>query len=225
MPVIPFRIQIQNLSKSFHQQIIFNNLSFTLFKGNRLAVTGPNGSGKSTFLKVFVGKMKPDSGTVALIKGKKSISTEFFYQSIAWDAPYIEIYPYFTVKETFYWHFQFFKPILDFENWLDILQLKSFQNKDLKYLSSGTLQRVKVGLALFSQTPILILDEPTANMDSENARKIIELIYGYTQNRILVIASNLLREIERDDQQLMNTYTSENLSFYHYKKIDEGESE
>ncbi len=223
MPVIPFQIQIQNLSKSFHQQIIFNNLNLTLFQGNRLAVTGPNGSGKSTFLKVFVGKMKPDSGKVAFIKGKKSISTEFFYQDIAWDAPYIEIYPYFTINETFYWHFQFFKPILDLKNWLDILQLKSFQNKELKYLSSGTLQRVKVGLALFSQTPILILDEPTANMDSENAQKIIELIYGYSENRILLIASNLFREIERNDQQLIGIYTNENLYFHHYKKIEREE--
>ncbi|GIV43012.1 MAG: heme ABC exporter ATP-binding protein CcmA [Bacteroidia bacterium] len=219
MLAIPFQIQILNLSKSFHQQSIFKDLSFNLYPSHRLAVTGPNGSGKSTFLKVFVGKMQSDSGNVSLIKGKKSVSSDFFYKYIAWDAPYIEIYPYFSVKETFYWHFQFFTPILSLKEWLNVLQLEDFQNKELKYLSSGTLQRVKVGLALFSQTPILVLDEPTANMDTGNANKMIELIYTYSQNRILVIASNLLREVERTDQQLVCSFHSGSLVFHLYTKI------
>lgn len=218
MPVIPFQIQIQNLSKSFHRSVLFRQLNFTLLPGYRLFITGSNGAGKSTFLKVFAGKLKADTGSIVIIKGKKRVSSEYFFKHIAWDAPYIHLYPYFTVEETFYWHFQFYEPLLTFKEWIKILQLKSFENQELKYLSSGTLQRVKVGLALFSKTPILILDEPTANMDTNNAKHIIELIYQYSKERVLIIASNLLREIERNDQVLIENYLTENLNFHLYKQ-------
>lgn len=221
MPLTPFQIQIQNLSKSFHNQILFKELNFNLYLGNRLSVTGVNGSGKSTFLKTIVGKMKPDEGKIIFMRNHQPIHHEFFYQFIAWDAPYLEIYPHFSIKETFFWHFQFFQPILSLNEWLNILQLKNFQNKPLKYLSSGTLQRVKVGLALFSQTPILVLDEPTANMDPQNAELMIHLIYQYTSNRILVIASNLLREIERFDHKLIASYSSFHLNFQLYETVNE----
>ena len=213
MPLIPFQIQIQNLSKSFHEHSVFKNVNLYLLPNNRLVINGPNGSGKSTFLKVFTGKMKPSSGKVTFSINSRPISEEFFYQYIAWDAPYMDIYPYFNIQETFYWHFQFVKPILRFNEWVDILDLKSYQFKELKYLSSGTLQRVKVGLALFSNTPILILDEPTANMDNENSQKIIELVQNFSKDRILLIASNLLRETEWIKNKHSENYFSELLTF------------
>ncbi len=219
MQVIPFQIQIQNLSKSFHKSPIFKNLNFTIIKGDRLIVTGPNGSGKSTFLKVLVGKMKADSGNVLFIKNKKIFHNELLYLNVAWDAPFIELYPYFNIQETFYWHFQFVRPILQYKDWLKILELKSYQNKELKYLSSGTLQRLKVGLALFSDTPILVLDEPTANMDNDNAKKIIDLVDVYSKNRILIIASNLFRETAWLDELNSKVYISEKLIFSIFRPV------
>ncbi len=216
MLVTPFQIQIQNLSKSFLKQFIFKDLFFSLFPGDRLAITGPNGAGKSTFLKVFVGKIKPDTGSITFIKGKKHIPSDYLYKNVAWYAPYLEIYPYFNIQQTFYWHFRFFQPLLNYQEWLEILDLKAFQNKPLKNLSSGTLQRAKVGLAIFSDTPILVLDEPTANMDSHNAHKIIDLIYTFSKDRILVIASNLIREIHWIKEKKFKLIHSENLNFYNF---------
>jgi len=211
------RIQIQNLSKSFSSKSIFQNLQFQLEQGNHLVISGPNGAGKSTFLKVFSGKMKPDTGTIQLIKNKKIVPQDFFFQNIAWDGPYIDVYPYFNLQETFYWHYQFFLPVFSFQEWIKILDLKPYQNTEIKYLSSGTLQRVKVGLALFSQTPILMLDEPTANMDIDNSHKILQLIRYYSENRILLIASNLLRETEWLNPKDSESYSSDLLTFHLYK--------
>ena len=75
-----------------------------------------------------------------------------------------------------------------------ILDLEAHIEKPLQFFSSGMLQRLSVGLALVSDTPLLLLDEPTSNLDTVQATKLISLIEKYSANRTLILASNLERE-------------------------------
>ena len=119
------------------------------------------------------------------------------YPHISWSAPYLDLYLDLTLEEHLNMHFRFKKCLLDDEKEvMKILQLEKHKHKKLRYYSSGMLQRAKVGLALFTQTPILLLDEPTSNMDTQNADKILTLIEENLQNRIFILASNMEREYQ-----------------------------
>lgn len=117
------------------------------------------------------------------------------YQHISWTGPQITIYPDFTLQEHIHLHFKFKKTLLqNASEMIPLLNLEEHSEKKLRFYSSGMLQRVKLGLALFSHSEILMLDEPTSNMDEKNAAFVLKLIEEYRQNRILILASNLERE-------------------------------
>ena len=82
------------------------------------------------------------------------------------------------------------------EEVIDILNLRPHIDKKLRFYSSGMLQRAKVGLALFTQSDILLLDEPTSNMDPDNANLILDLIDNHLEERTYVLASNMEREYQ-----------------------------
>lgn len=214
MPPPRLTISIQNLNKTFDRQLIFKDLSFQIHTPQVLIITGTNGAGKSTLIKTIAGKLKPDSGNIHFILGKKQVLNSAFFHFLAWDMPYLEQYPYFSVKQTFQAHFQFKKPLLSFSEWLQKFELQAFKDISLIKLSSGTLQRVKTGLALNSDTSLLLLDEPTANMDAHFASLFLKLLQSFIHNRILVLASNLEREYEPFLQKPYQTYENQQLRLF-----------
>lgn len=219
MPLPRLTISIQKLSKTFDRQVLFKDLTFQISAPQVLIITGTNGAGKSTLIKTIAGKLKPDAGSIHFILGKKQVINSALFHFLAWDMPYLELYPYFSVEQTYHAHFQFKKQILSFSEWLQKFELQAFRDVSLIKLSSGTLQRVKTGLALNSDTPLLLLDEPTANMDSHFAALFLQLLQSFIQNRILILASNLEREYEPFLQKPYQTYENQQLRLYLADKL------
>jgi ABC-type multidrug transport system ATPase subunit len=193
-----FTVQVKNASKRFHNEWIFKNLDLELSSGNTLAITGGNGSGKSTLLKCLSGAIPLTSGTIQYQAGSTQISEEHWFRSLALATPYLELPEEFTLSEVINFHFQFKNPLQNRTNTeiLEVLGLEKHKSKAISQFSSGMKQRVKLALAIFSEVPLLLLDEPTTNLDTQGLSWYLKLIQQYSPGRILVICSNDPREYD-----------------------------
>lgn len=184
-------ISLANVGRRFNQEWIFRNVNYEFNVAEKYAVLGPNGSGKSTLLSVLLGSLSPSEGTINYKSGV-DIPVEEIYRSISFAAPYLDLIEEFTLQETINFHFKFkaFYEGMNAESVLDLLGLAKSQDKALKYFSSGMKQRTKLALACCSNTPILLLDEPTSNLDKQGMGWYLQLIERFSVNRTLIIGSN-----------------------------------
>lgn len=184
-------IDLANVGRRFNQEWIFRNVDYKFVSGEKYAILGPNGSGKSTLLSVLLGNLSPSEGSVNY-KKTADIPVEEIYRDISFAAPYLDLIEEFTLQETIRFHFQFkaFYKGMSAAAVLDLLGLAKSQDKALKYFSSGMKQRTKLALACCSDTPILLLDEPTSNLDKQGMDWYLQLIEQFSGDRMLVIGSN-----------------------------------
>ena len=189
-------IKLEDVGKKFYHRWLFKNIKLDLGPdAKRLALVGKNGSGKSTLLRIIAGQMMPSTGRIRYSHQGKNIPTDKIYQYISWSGPYIDLYPELNLREHIKLHFSLKSSILaDPLEIPQIIELENQLEKPLQYYSSGMLQRVKVAISLFTDSSVLLLDEPTSNMDKANAERILNLIDENLNNRIFVLASNLERE-------------------------------
>lgn len=188
----------QNIGKKFNKDWIFRNLSLTLTNNQSIAITGPNGSGKSTLLQVLAGAVLPSEGALLYQQKKITVYPEIFYKYISFAAPYLELIEEMTIRELIDFH-KIFKPFsnsISTDVFIQKIHLEHAADKEIRFLSSGMKQRVKLGLALFSDTPILMLDEPTTNLDSKGFDWYLEEINHQLKKRIVIICSNLRHEYD-----------------------------
>ena len=193
-----FTIQVQNASKRFHHEWIFKNLNLDLSAGDTIAITGGNGSGKSTLLKCLAGAIPLTYGAIQYQSGTTQIIEEQWFRSLALATPYLELPEEFTLSEVLSFHFQFKNPLQQLSNAeiLEVLGLEKHKSKTLSQFSSGMKQRVKLALAIFSEVPFLLLDEPTTNLDKQGVTWYLDLIQQFSQDRIVMICSNDPREYD-----------------------------
>jgi len=177
-------ISLNQIGKKYGTEWIFQNLSATLNSSNKWAITGPNGSGKSTLLKVISGHLSPNKGKV-IFEGD-------LYQNVSFCAPYIDIIDAFTPHEMLNFQRTFIPFQENFSNHkiLEILELKFSTSKRIQDFSSGMKQRLKLGLSLLSEKKIILLDEPTTNLDIPSKAWYKFMIEEFTKSKLLVIASN-----------------------------------
>lgn len=184
-------VSLENTGRRFNQEWIFRNLDFQFQPGEKYAVLGPNGSGKSTLLSVILGNMAPSEGRVSYMAGQP-VLVEEVYRYVSFAAPYLDLIEEFTLQETIEFHFQFkgFYAGLDHQSVLELLGLRRSQDKALKYFSSGMKQRTKLALACCADSPVLILDEPTSNLDREGVAWYQRLIRDFAADKLVIIGSN-----------------------------------
>ena len=189
-------IQLHGASKRFQYEWIFKNLTLQLKQGDSLAVTGGNGSGKSTLLKCLSGAIPFSHGDV-LFQSKGITIPEFdWYKYLSISAPYLELPEEFTLLELIGFHFKFKNPLNQTQpkELIEILYLDQHLSKTVSQFSSGMKQRLKLGIALFSDVPLILLDEPTSNLDKKGVAWYLDLIQKYQNDRIIVVCSNEPRE-------------------------------
>ena len=190
-------ILLSDIGKRYRLEWIFRGITHTLRSGERYALLGPNGSGKSTLLKVLSGHLSPSKGTILFQQTSPgqspvTLAPEIVYQSISYAAPYIELIEEFTLEEAMRFHAGL-KPLLPdmtLARLYDILSLPRARTKEIRFFSSGMKQRVKLALAICSDTPILLLDEPATNLDVQGVEWYKNLIGEFAADRLVVIASN-----------------------------------
>ncbi len=185
-------IHLQNAGKRFRLDWIFRGLDYTFRTGERYAVLGPNGSGKSTLLKVLSGHLTPSKGKVVFEHAGAPVEPDAVYRHISYAAPYIELIEEFTLEEALKFHAGL-KPLLPSFNpakLYELLALPRARTKEIRFFSSGMKQRVKLALAICTATPVLLLDEPATNLDTQGVVWYKKLVAEYAAGRLVVIASN-----------------------------------
>lgn len=185
-------IQLSNLSKRFHQQWIFRNLNLELNNKNSYAVIGPNGSGKTTLLQIIAAIQPPSKGTIQYRSDEGPIDADDFYRFLSFVAPYLEMIEEFTLQEFLNFHFSF-KPLSSpwtIDQIIEDSGLADSRNKRLKSFSSGMRQRVKLALSFYSDSQVIFLDEPTANLDKHGIEWYLQRMDGIKANRLILIGSN-----------------------------------
>jgi len=185
------QITLNNVGKRFNREWIFRKFSYQFQQGKSYAITGSNGSGKSTLLQVIAGSLTHNEGSIELKNDQQSTTNEQLYTQISIAAPYLELIEEMTAKEMLQFHTQF-KPLvaLPVEEILKTVGLQNAIHKQIRYYSSGMKQRLKLAQAFFSDTPVLLLDEPTTNLDAEGIALYQQLISNYTSNKLVIVSSN-----------------------------------
>lgn len=194
----------RNVSKRYRYEWIFRGIDFTFEAGKKYAILGPNGSGKSTLLKILAGHLTPSKGKVDFLLNNKKIEIDAVYKHISYAAPYIELIEEFSLTEAIQFH-QKFKPFLKGIKKSDLIALLGFEkskNKPVRFFSSGMKQRLKLVLAICSDTPLLLLDEPTTNLDTQGMEWYRDLVDQFAQNRSTIIASNVKVDYDFCDESL-----------------------
>ncbi len=186
------KIIAQNLGKKFSNEWIFRNLNYEFHSGESYTFVGANGSGKSTLLQVLSGFIPHSEGEIHYQIGEKNLEIDNYYKHLVIAAPYLELIEDFTLSEIIDFHIQFkpFKNNLSSSDFTDFIELPQAKNKALKFFSSGMKQRVKLGLAFWSDSEILMLDEPTSNLDIKATEWYLKNVQEHSKNRLLMICSN-----------------------------------
>src|SRR4051812_24352695 len=187
-------IQLTNIGKRYNYEWIFKGIHVEFASENNYAILGSNGSGKSTLLQIVAGNFIPSEGAINYKEEDIPIDPEDLYKHVSIAAPYLDLFDEFTLNESIEFHFKF-KPIIEglyTKQVVTLMQLEKAKDKQLKYFSSGMKQRVRLALAILSNTPLLLLDEPTSNLDKNAIAWYQQLIHNYSKNRLIIVASNQL---------------------------------
>lgn len=186
------RINLSNSGKRFNREWIFKDINYCFLPGHHYAITGLNGSGKSTLLQVLAGSMDISEGKITWHYNENLINGDEIFKYLTITAPYIEIIEELTGFEFFKFHKKF-KPLLKGISIKEILQIIGLQKageKQIRYYSSGMKQRIKLAQAIFSDVPLLLLDEPCTNFDVDGFNLYSQLIADFTTGKTIIVSSN-----------------------------------
>ena len=202
---MPFQIELNNIGKRFRYEWIFKNITHSFESGKSYALLGPNGSGKSTLMKILSGHLTPSDGQITFLHNGKKIDGDDVYQLISYSAPYIDVIEEMTLTEMIAFHSKF-KPLrkaLIINDLIRILNFKNAADKEIRFFSSGMKQRLKLALSICSDTPILLLDEPTTNLDAQGVAWYQDLMQQFSdKNRLVIVASNIEHDYDFCEEKL-----------------------
>lgn len=186
------QIKLNNIGKRYNYEWIFRKVNYEFTSDNNYVILGGNGSGKSTLLQVITGNIMQSEGEVNYTISDSKIENETVFKHLSFAAPYLELFEEFTLAESIEFQAKFkpFYKALDTKKIIALTQLEKAKDKQLKQYSSGMKQRVRLALAILSDTPLLLLDEPTSNLDKKAIDWYQNLIHNYSQNRLIFVCSN-----------------------------------
>ena len=187
-----FEIVLENAGKRYNRDWIFRSVDYRFCSGKSYAITGNNGSGKSTLLQCIAASMDLKEGRCLYKKSEQPLKPEKYYEQIAIVAPYLELIEEMTAAEFLQFHASFKKLKEDYavKDILEAVGLKDAAHKQIRYFSSGMKQRIKLAQAIFSDTEVLLLDEPCTNLDSEGYELYQTLIQQHAQHKVVIVSSN-----------------------------------
>lgn len=186
------KVSLTDAGKRFNRDWIFRHLTYTFEEGHSYAIIGPNGSGKSTLLQALSGAMQLSEGNIQYSINNIQCANEEVFNKVSICAPYLEVVEEMTLKEFLQFHqgFKPFLPQITIEKIISIIGLENAVNKQIRYYSSGMKQRVRLVQAIFSDVPVILLDEPCTNLDAAGISLYHQLINDYCKKRLVVVSSN-----------------------------------
>jgi heme exporter protein A len=198
-------LEVKNMGKRFGRREVFDQINFSLKEKSSLVITGRNGSGKTTLLKILCGLVRPTNGEISIKTGGRKVDREERKYLLGVVMPDLELYGELTALE----NLLFLSRIRGQGFGRDVLKEKIQQaglagrEEDLvATFSSGMKQRLKYALALLFDPRILLLDEPTANLDEEGIILVDRIVSRQREKGILIIATNEKTDLKYGDQIL-----------------------
>jgi heme exporter protein A len=192
-------LKINNLTRRFGHRSVLRDIDFKCGSGTSLCITGPNGSGKSTLLKIIAGLLAPSSGSITLSIDGKETTAEAKRRSIRLVSPEMNLYDELTGSE----NLLFLTSVsgvpasrAKIDGMLDSVGLSDRGGDFFGEYSSGMKQRLKLASALMSDPLLLLLDEPSSNLDDDGKELVYHVMEEQKSRGILVYATN-----ERDEQR------------------------
>ena len=191
------KVKVQNLTKKFGDLLVLNNLNFEVEEGEFLCIVGPTGCGKTTFLNSLTRLYEPTAGEI-LVNG---IPVDPKKQNISYIFQEYSSFPWLTVEQNI-----IFPVLLDYqkpnkkylEELLTVLNLKERRDHLPSQLSGGQQQRVAIGRALITRPSLILADEPTGNLDTQNTSEVISLLKDaskkYEQTIIMITHSRSIAQ-------------------------------
>ena len=193
------KITLIDAGKRFNRDWIFRHLRYEFLPRQHYAITGPNGSGKSTLLQVIAGAIAISEGEVRYASGSSAdIPPDQVYRYLSLSAPYLDLVEEMTALEFLNFHSAFkpFLPSIGISEILEAVGLVNTEQKQIRFFSSGMKQRLKLVQALFSDTSVILLDEPCTNLDAEGIALYQQLVRKYGKGRLVIVSSNDLQEYD-----------------------------
>lgn len=208
-PVAPSalpRLEVHGLGHRFGHRVLFRRMEHVFEGGVTTAITGSNGSGKSTLVRILAGLIRPTKGSITLQMDGVDVDAERRPLLCGMVAPYLNVYDGFSPQENL--AFLASARGLDrreerIQKALAQVQLADRADDAVSTFSSGMLQRVRLACAILSDPPVLLLDEPTATLDTRGidiVRGIVDDAVG--RGRVVIVATNEPEEAAACMQQL-----------------------
>jgi heme exporter protein A len=195
-----YSIFAESINKTFGRRLIFKDISFKIKSSTIFGISGPNGSGKSTLVKIIADIISPSSGKLIHNLNGTEIKPEKLHDYIGLVSPYLVLYDEFTAYENLNYFSEIRGTSFNKKRVDDLLtSFLLFNRKDdlVKTYSSGMKQRLKFIFALMHSPQLIILDEPTSNLDDEGKEVVYELVKEEGSRNVVIVASN-----ERTDLSL-----------------------
>lgn len=190
-------IKVENLYFAYQSSYVLEDVNFSIYEGDYVGIIGPNGGGKTTLLKLLMGFLKPDSGTIELLGRAPAFEMEeigYVPQAKRFDKLFpisvMELVLMGRLSRLSWWGTYGKEDKQAAEKALEMVGLLQYRNNSFGDLSGGQLQRALIARALVGNPKLLLLDEPTANVDTQAEGEI------YT----------ILKELNRDMTILMVTH-------------------
>ena len=185
-------IQLTNSGKKYSNNWIFRNFSYQFTEGKKQVILGPNGSGKSTLLKIISGGAMLSEGIIEYSIDSKKIKPEDVFQYVSIAAPWLDIPEEYSLEEIITFHTQFkqFAKGISVKDAIKIIDLEHTREKHYRNFSSGMKQRVKLGLAILTYAPLLLLDEPVTALDAKSVSWYQAMIATHAKNKTILVFSN-----------------------------------
>jgi heme exporter protein A len=198
-------LQLEAVSKRFGRRRVFEGLTVEVGHGEVLVITGANGSGKSTLLQVIAGLLRPTRGRVVVSLDGKPLAEADRREWLGMVSPDLTLYPELTALE----NLRFFELVRgreprekELSALLERVGLQGRGGDRVGTYSSGMRQRLKYAFALSHAPRLLLLDEPTANLDVSGVSMVEQVIAEQRGRGILVLATNEPEEVRHGDRSL-----------------------
>jgi len=186
-------LAVENLARFFGPRLVFKEVTFSLSSGESLAVTGRNGSGKTTLLRLLAGLASPSKGKITFSRDGQKLCRSNYRRDTSYVGPELTLYDNLTAIENLRFFATMRGVALDHDAIKRILAEVQLEGRGEDYYgtySSGMKLRLKYAVALLGNPALLLLDEPTSNLDDDGKRIVADIISRQTKTGILIIATN-----------------------------------
>lgn len=228
-------LKLENVSKFYYNKGIiasgFTKVNLELKIGEFVAITGESGSGKSTLLNVISGLDSYEEGEMYINGNETSHYSEKDFED--YRRKYIaNIFQSFNLINS-YTVYQNVELVLLLNGYkkhevkqkiLDIIEqvgLTKFKNTKVSKLSGGQKQRVAIARAMVKDTPIIVADEPTGNLDSESASEVIEILKKVAKNKLVVVVTHNIEQIEQYATRIIKMHDGRIIQNTEVKKVED----